>query len=296
MVTVNQQPWDQKVWKLNIEWLHQKIQCLVRGRMTKCLEGKQCISKNHWLCNQWFYVSNSSLCLHLASMVNPFFVFQILAWLSKKGHKWPWTMYQDSIPTIRKPFLNHPIILCNFWFFSRAEIRNIEVPEREFSRSSQSVSPVRPVTAPARARRNVRPRSPSHPNYKEEAYLQSTVVLRYVGHTDHYTRLESRARHRAHRKSQRLPPLPAHVDEVTIEQQPRGSYVLEVFHGYLAVGGNLKCWKMKFLIDFQLFQMNSGSPREDAMGTPSVWLFTLTANVTSAYLLAVKPNELWGRG
>ena len=72
---------------------------------------------------------------------------------------------------------------------------------------------------------------------KEEAYLQSTVVLRYVGHTDHYTRLESRARHRAHRKSQRLPPLPAHVDEVTIEQQPRGSYVLEVFHGYLAVGG-----------------------------------------------------------
>ena len=121
------------------------------------------------------------------------------------------------------------------------------MPEREFSRSSQSVSPVRPVTAPARARRNVRPRSPSHPNYKEEAYLQSTVVLRYVGHTDHYTRLESRARHRAHRKSQRLPPLPAHVDEVTIEQQPRGSYVLEVFHGYLAVGGNLKCCKMRLL-------------------------------------------------
>ena len=101
---------------------------------------------------------------------------------------------------------------------------------------------MRPKTAPAR--RAVRPRSPSHPNYKEEAYLQSTVVLRYVGHTDHYTRLESRARHRAHRKSQRLPPLPAHVDEVTIEQQPRGSYVLEVFHGYLAVGG-----KVKFLDD-----------------------------------------------
>ena len=115
------------------------------------------------------------------------------------------------------------------------DIRNIQVPEREFSRSSHSVSPVRPKTAPTR--RAVRPRSPSHPNYKEEAYLQSTVVLRYVGHTDHYTRLESRARHRAHRKSQRLPPLPAHVDEVTIEQQPRGSYVLEVFHGYLAVGG-----------------------------------------------------------
>ena len=44
--------------------------------------------------------------------------------------------------------------------------------------------------------------------------------------------------YRAHRKSQRLPPLPAHMDEVMIEQQPRGSYVLEVFHGYLAVGGN----------------------------------------------------------
>ena len=118
--------------------------------------------------------------------------------------------------------------------YSRGDVRNIEVPEREFSRSSQSVSPVRPVTAPARSRRA---RSPTHPNYKEEAYLQSTVVLRYAGHTDHYTRLESRARHRAHRKSQRLPPLPAHVDEVMIEQQPRGSYVLEVFHGYLAVGG-----------------------------------------------------------
>ena len=189
------------------------------------------------LCLQ--FVSLSSFGLHGQSI----FRFQILAWLSKKGHKWPWTMYQDSIPTIREPFLNHPMIF--FWFFSRAEIRNIEVPEREFSRSSQSVSPVRPVTAPARARRNVRPRSPSHPNYKEEAYLQSTVVLRYVGHTDHYTRLESRARHRAHRKSQRLPPLPAHVDEVTIEQQPRGSYVLEVFHGYLAVGGNLKCWRIR---------------------------------------------------
>ena len=27
------------------------------------------------------------------------------------------------------------------------------------------------------------------------------------------------------------------LDEVTIVQQPRGSYVLEVFHGYLSVGG-----------------------------------------------------------
>ena len=50
---------------------------------------------------------------------------------------------------------------------------------------------------------------------------------------------QSRAQHRAHRRRSRLPPLPAHLDEVTIEQQPRGSYVLEVFHGYLAVGGKI---------------------------------------------------------
>ena len=31
-----------------------------------------------------------------------------------------------------------------------------------------------------------RPRSPSHPNYKEDAYNLSTVVMRYVGHPDHY--------------------------------------------------------------------------------------------------------------
>ena len=151
-------------------------------------------------------------------------------------------------PEPSQPFSTIKLLFSLFLIFSRAAVRNIEVPEREFSRSSQSVSPVRPVTAPARARRNVRPRSPSHPNYKEEAYLQSTVVLRYVGHTDHYTRLESRARHRAHRRSQRLPPLPAHVDEVTIEQQPRGSYVLEVFHGYLAVGGKNSTLKIDLIL------------------------------------------------
>ena len=105
----------------------------------------------------------------------------------------------------------------------------------------------RPQTAPSprssrkstrrKIARHVRPRSPSHPNYKEEAYNLSTVVLRYVGHPDRFVQSESRAKHRAHRKRSRLPPLPLHLDEVTIEQQPRGSYVLEVFHGYLAVGG-----------------------------------------------------------
>ena len=145
-------------------------------------------------------------------------------------------------------------------------IRNIQVPEREFDRlgrESSSKSPgrsstspnglstrplprTRPSTAPSSRssrksarRRHTRPRSPSHPNYKEEAYNLSTVVLRYVGHPDRFVQSESRARHRAHRRRSRLPPLPLHLDEVTIEQQPRGSYVLEVFHGYLAVGG--KC-------------------------------------------------------
>ena len=108
----------------------------------------------------------------------------------------------------------------------------------------------RPSTAPSQGSsrkstrrkiaRHTRPRSPSHPNYKEEAYNLSTVVLRYVGHPDRFVQSESRARHRAHRQRSRLPALPLHLDEVTIEQQPRGSYVLEVFHGYLAVGG--KCF------------------------------------------------------
>ena len=31
-------------------------------------------------------------------------------------------------------------------------------------------------------RSSQRPRSPTHPNYKEEEYELSTVVLRYVGH------------------------------------------------------------------------------------------------------------------
>ena len=31
--------------------------------------------------------------------------------------------------------------------------------------------------------------------------------------------------------------MPAYLDEVTVLQQPGGSYTLEVFKGYLAVGG-----------------------------------------------------------
>ena len=38
----------------------------------------------------------------------------------------------------------------------------------------------RPRTAPHR--------SPTRPNYKEEIYKQSRVVLRYVGHPDHRAR------------------------------------------------------------------------------------------------------------
>ena len=126
-------------------------------------------------------------------------------------------------------------------FFCR--IRNIEVPHHEFS-SSPSPQPPRPSTAPAprskrptSSRRRRRPRSPSHPNYKEDAYLLTHVRLQYVGHSDLVSRNESRARHRAHRRKKRLPPIPDHMDEVTIVQQPRGSYVLEVFHGFLSVGG-----------------------------------------------------------
>ena len=35
----------------------------------------------------------------------------------------------------------------------------------------------------------------------------------------------------------KVAPMPAYLDEVTVLQQPRGSYTLEVFKGYLAVGG-----------------------------------------------------------
>ena len=82
----------------------------------------------------------------------------------------------------------------------------------------------RPRTAPHR--------SPTRPHYKEERYKQSQVVLRYIGHPDH------RARDRNSRISRggRPAPMPAYLDEVTVLQQPRGSYTLEVFRGFLAVG------------------------------------------------------------
>ena len=82
----------------------------------------------------------------------------------------------------------------------------------------------RPRTAPHR--------SPTRPHYKEEMYKQSQIVLRYIGHPDH------RARDRNSRisRSGRPAPMPAYLDEVTVLQQPRGSYTLEVFRGYLAVG------------------------------------------------------------
>ena len=82
----------------------------------------------------------------------------------------------------------------------------------------------RPRTAPHR--------SPTRPHYKEEMYKQSQIVLRYIGHPDH------RARDRNSRISRggRSAPMPAYLDEVTVLQQPRGSYTLEVFRGFLAVG------------------------------------------------------------
>nr|XP_040565747.1 glutamate-rich protein 3-like [Lepeophtheirus salmonis] len=149
-----------------------------------------------------------------------------------------------------------PEVMCR----KSGGIRNIEIPGKDFS-SPPPILPPQSKRAPPlyfnRGRTKVRlkefhrprtaptsqsctPHSPTHPNYKEENYLLSTVVLRYVGHPDHYVRSESRARYRKHRQSKRLPPLPSHLDEITIEQQPRGSYVLEVFHGFLAVGEEFK--------------------------------------------------------
>ena len=56
-------------------------------------------------------------------------------------------------------------------------------------------------------------RSPTHPNFKEEKYSQSKIVLRYDG------------------------PSEANQDEVCVYQQPRGTYTLPVFKGLLAMGG-----------------------------------------------------------
>ena len=56
-------------------------------------------------------------------------------------------------------------------------------------------------------------RSPTHPNYKEEVYLQSKVLLRYDG------------------------PAEGAKDEVKVHQQPAGTYTLPVFKGILSVGG-----------------------------------------------------------
>lgn len=93
----------------------------------------------------------------------------------------------------------------------RKTVRNIEVP-------SSSLSPgdggqdgsCRPKTAP-----NSIYRSPTHPNFKEDAYCQSRIVLRYDG------------------------PGEAAMDEVMVQQQPRGTYSLPVFKGMLCVGGNI---------------------------------------------------------
>ena len=56
-------------------------------------------------------------------------------------------------------------------------------------------------------------RSPTHPNFKEEEYIQSKIVLRYDG------------------------PGEGTRDQVKVHQQPKGTYTLPVFKGLLAVGG-----------------------------------------------------------
>ena len=129
-------------------------------------------------------------------------------------------------------------------------IRNIEIPDKEFSSSSG-----RPSTAPvsrsgvsprrrSRPRSSRRPRSPSHPNYKEENYLLTQVRMQYVGspkweeEASPGSRSRSRSRGRRRRRN-RSSGSSGQLDEVTIVQQPSGSYVLEVFHGFLAVGGEI---------------------------------------------------------
>ena len=56
-------------------------------------------------------------------------------------------------------------------------------------------------------------RSPTHPHYKEEEYIQSKIVLRYDG------------------------PGEGARDQVKVHQQPKGTYTLPVFKGLLSVGG-----------------------------------------------------------
>ena len=84
----------------------------------------------------------------------------------------------------------------------------------------------RPRTAP--------PRSPARQQRQEEFKSQTKIVLRYIGHPDHRSR--DRNYKIGRNGGSRLTPMPAYLDEVTVLQQPRGSYNLEVFRGFLAVG------------------------------------------------------------
>ena len=94
----------------------------------------------------------------------------------------------------------------------RKTVRNIEVPTSSLSPSDGGQDGgLRPKTAP-----NTIYRSPTHPNFKEAAYCQSRIVLRYDG------------------------PGEAARDEVRVQQQPRGTYTLPVFKGMLRVGGSIE--------------------------------------------------------
>ena len=86
--------------------------------------------------------------------------------------------------------------------------RNIEVDSFKPGSSSKDS---RPVTAPQSVYR-----SPTHPNYKEDGYIQSKIVLRYEG------------------------PGEGVKDEVKVHQQPKGTYTLPVFKGMLSVGGEME--------------------------------------------------------
>ena len=78
-------------------------------------------------------------------------------------------------------------------------------------------------------------RAPTRPHYKEEEYIQSKVVLKYTGHTDQKT--ERSPGEESIWKNWPQDLFLGWCDEVTVLQQPRGSYTLEVFNGNMAVGG-----------------------------------------------------------
>lgn len=56
-------------------------------------------------------------------------------------------------------------------------------------------------------------------------------------------------------------------DEVMVQQQPRGSYTLEVFKGYLAIGGGYEV--LTYYTNMSNIKISSGSPHGVCPAIPS---------------------------